>query len=266
MKDLFRSTGIHHMTRTGPSIETDDLAIETILTLSDASGQIVSLLGTPSDLVALFVGHCACEGLFVPEPTAITVHMDEQRGYRVHSDSDGNQPRDAAHPHRLVTSSCGACDAPGLESLIDQLPVYLGTHTPLSLESMNGWFAEMKTKQIGFENTGGMHAAALHGGRHGLAHVAEDIGRHNAVDKAVGMALIDGTLADHSILLLSGRCGWDIVAKAARAGIGTIVSVGACSTLAADTARALNMRIFSFLKPNRCVAIGNMTAQVKDNP
>ncbi len=101
-----------------------------------------------------------------------------------------------------------------------------------------------------------MHAAALWNPNIGLRHLSEDIGRHNAVDKAIGSGLISGVSFEEEFLLLSGRCGWDLVAKAARSGIGTMVCIGACSTLAADTARSLGMRIYSFMKRESSVAIG----------
>ena len=114
----------------------------------------------------------------------------------------------------------------------------------------------MKTHQDGFRETGGMHAAALWSESTGLHCVAEDIGRHNAVDKSIGLALIQNINLSQQFLLLSGRCGWDLVAKASRSGIGTIFCIGACSTLAADTARHLGMRIFSFMKTDSSVGIG----------
>jgi FdhD protein len=117
----------------------------------------------------------------------------------------------------------------------------------------------MKELQLGFIETGGMHAAALWNHQHGLRHLSEDIGRHNAVDKTIGMGLMAGVSFGEELLLLSGRCGWDLVAKAARSGIGTIVCIGACSTLAADTARSLGMRIYSFMKRESSVAIGPLS-------
>ncbi len=102
-----------------------------------------------------------------------------------------------------------------------------------------------------------MHAAGLTNYEYNLLLVKEDIGRHNALDKLIGAAVSENLEISESILLLSGRCGWDIVAKACRSGIRTIVSIGACSSLAAKTARSSGMRIYSFVKSNNAVIIGN---------
>ena len=88
-----------------------------------------------------------------------------------------------------------------------------------------------------------------------LQFQSEDIGRHNAVDKVIGRGFNQINFND-SILLLSGRCGWDIVAKAARCNISNIASFGACSSLAASCARSLGITIHSFVKENNSVIIG----------
>jgi len=88
-----------------------------------------------------------------------------------------------------------------------------------------------------------------------ISYFSEDIGRHNAVDKVIGKSLDSGVSSSH-ILLLSGRCGWDIVAKASRANIPVIASIGACSTLAADCARALGIKLYSFVKKSSHTIIG----------
>ena len=115
----------------------------------------------------------------------------------------------------------------------------------------------MRERQTGFRLTGGMHAAGLVDSNGNLLFVSEDIGRHNAVDKVVGKALINNTDLSNSTLILSGRCGWDIVAKASRSGIVNIASIGACSSLAAKAARYTGIRIISFLKDDNAVIIGN---------
>ena len=167
---------------------------------------------------------------------------------------------------KIVTSSCGACNSDGLDELSDGLPSFNGQHELFLHDTVFDQLILMKKNQTGFRETGGMHAAALWSPDSGLKHLSEDIGRHNAVDKAIGKALLADESFNSQLLLLSGRCGWDIVAKSARAGIGTIVCIGACSTLAADTARLLGMRIFSFMKPQSNVGIGLKSHVADNNP
>ena len=262
MTDLFRPTGIQRMTSEGNALEADHLAKETLLHLQDHTGTFVSLLGTPSDLQPLFFGHCISEGIRVPKTDALTITTTLEGGYYIQSKEHLVERSETTTTNRIVTTSCGACDAPGLDDLIVGLPLFDGGFQHVDLHVLAKGFEHMKAQQLGFTATGGMHGAALHTATDGIIHLAEDIGRHNAVDKVVGMEWMSEEPALNPILFLSGRCGWDIVAKAARAGIGTIACVGACSTLAADTARALHMRIFSFVKRDTCVAIGRIEASL----
>jgi FdhD protein len=100
-----------------------------------------------------------------------------------------------------------------------------------------------------------MHAAGLFIGNGTSLLVREDIGRHNAVDKVYGCWSRNGSKPPLA-LLLSGRCGWDIVAKAASMGTSMIASFGAASSLAADAARWANITLVSFVRDGKAVVIG----------
>ena len=108
----------------------------------------------------------------------------------------------------------------------------------------------MRPHQTLFEATGGIHAAGLFTLDGELLCVREDIGRHNAVDKVIGRAVLDGatSLADR-ILVVSGRAGFELVQKALKAAIPVMVSVGAASSLAVDMATAAGMTLYSFVGP-----------------
>ena len=149
------------------------------------------------------------------------------------------------------------CNSDGLEKLISDLPLIIKDQSKINFTSLNNSFHEMRDFQTGFQLTGGMHAAGLIDSDYNLLFVVEDIGRHNAVDKVVGKALKENISLSNCTLLLSGRCGWDIVAKASRSGIVNIASIGACSSLAAKAARYTGVRIISFVKNDNAVIIGN---------
>jgi len=105
-----------------------------------------------------------------------------------------------------------------------------------------------------FERTGGLHAAALFDSRGHLLVVREDIGRHNAVDKVIGWALLEErTPLSESILLVSGRGGFEIVQKAIVAGLPVVASVSAPSSLAVQLARELRETLIGFLRGKRFV-------------
>ena len=156
-----------------------------------------------------------------------------------------------------VTSACGVCGKPSLEDLWVRLPAI----RPLDLEPdrerlvVQELPAIMQEGQALFGDTGGVHAAALFevaDGQPGLLWLREDIGRHNAVDKVVGKALRTNRLPLHdTILAVSGRLGFEIVQKAAVAGIPVIAAVGAPSSLALDIAHLAGIRIYAFVAADR---------------
>src|SRR5439155_7460551 len=103
-----------------------------------------------------------------------------------------------------------------------------------------------------FDQTGGLHAAGLFTAAGHLRVIREDVGRHNAVDKVVGRALLDGLLpASDSVLAVSGRAGYEVVQKAVAAGIPVLAAVSAPSSLAVQVARRFGLTLVGFLKKDR---------------
>ena len=250
-----RRVGIHKLDNDDVQLQDDELAVECLVHLTADSVTIASLLASPTQLRELFVGHAYAEGYGDVRSELFTVNETDTGSVLINMEKE-LQRRESSE--RVVTSSCGACNADGLDEMIASLRYYSGPHPDFSHEILFSALEQMKSQQVGFQKTGGMHAAALWNEDTGLRFVSEDIGRHNAVDKAIGAALLNNCEPESHFLLLSGRCGWDLVAKASRSGVGTIVCIGACSTLAADTARNLGMRIFSFMKQDSNVGIGVM--------
>lgn len=161
--------------------------------------------------------------------------------------SPGRRPERAF----LSSSACGVCGATTVESLALELPRPApGPRLePGLLTDLPGL---LRARQRLFDRTGGLHAAGLFDARGRLVTLREDVGRHNAVDKVVGRALLDGMLPlDDHVLVVSGRGGYEIVQKALAAGIPMVAAVGAPSSLAVATARGLGQTLVGFLRDGR---------------
>lgn len=150
-----------------------------------------------------------------------------------------------------ATSSCGVCGKASIDQVeVACAPVAAGPVVArAALERLPD--ALLAAQRV-FEATGGLHAAGLFEPDGSLLAVREDIGRHNAMDKLVGSELLDGTLpASERIVLVSGRASFELVQKAAVAGVPVLCAVSAPSTLAVDLARRLRLTLVGFLRGRR---------------
>jgi FdhD protein len=163
------------------------------------------------------------------------------------------RPGSGRRPDRsfISSSACGVCGATTIEGLTLDFPE-LGPEPRVDPATLPALAGRLREQQQIFEATGGLHAAGLFDTSGGLRLLREDVGRHNAVDKVVGRALLDGLLpASDSILAVSGRAGYEVVQKAVAAGIPILVAVGAPSSLAVATAIRFNLTLVGFLRGDR---------------
>jgi FdhD protein len=151
---------------------------------------------------------------------------------------------------RQVTtnSSCGMCGRRTIESLSADAAPLIAAWT-ISAETVAALPERLRTRQAVFDETGGLHAAGLFE-RHGrLVDVAEDVGRHNAVDKIVGRMLMKEALPlSEYLLCVSGRTSFEIVQKAIVAGIPIVAAVSAPSSLAIELAQAYGVTLVGFIR------------------
>jgi FdhD protein len=163
----------------------------------------------------------------------------------------GGKARRKPERSMLSSSACGVCGTVMIEDLRRDLAV-LPPGPPVNPALLPGLVERLRSGQGVFDRTGGLHAAGLFTPGGDLIYLREDVGRHNAVDKVVGRALLDGRLpAGDSILVVSGRAGYEIVQKSISAGIGVLAAVGAPSSLAVALAREFNQTLVGFLKGDR---------------
>jgi len=263
MKDITRIP-VHRFQDGSLGLDAEDLASECLVHLYVNNRHLTSLLASPENLGDLATGHLRTEyGIDMPHG-GHAVREDEHNGaYLLHLNVDGLA--EVTSRSNVVTTSCGGCEQDRLTELVEQTPTVTCDAVEVPIDRLLDALEQMRSQQHGFAKTGGMHAAGLlFSSQDGLL-VREDIGRHNAVDKVIGAYQQSASSASPTALLLSGRCGWDIVAKAASMNIPVIASIGAASSLAVKTARSSNMTLVSFAKAGRAVVIGPLEGRIQRN-
>ena len=152
----------------------------------------------------------------------------------------------------LVSSSaCGICGAAALDALRDDLEP-LPPGPTFSAAAITAMAPALRKAQATFELTGGLHAAGLFDGAGRLIVVREDVGRHNAVDKLIGRALLAGELPLHErALVVSGRASFELAHKAVAAGVPLLAAVSAPSSLAVHVAHTFDLTLVGFLRGDR---------------
>lgn len=151
----------------------------------------------------------------------------------------------------IASSACGVCGSLMIEDLRHGLAA-LPAGPSVSASLLPRLVDALRTGQGVFERTGGLHASGLFSAAGEMRYVREDVGRHNALDKIVGRSLLDGLLPlSNSVLVVSGRAGYEIVQKSIAAGIPILVAVGAPSSLAVALAREFNQTLAGFARGER---------------
>ena len=155
--------------------------------------------------------------------------------------------------HFSITSACGVCGKASLDALqLRNCPV-IPPGPEVAAEVLYTLPETLRQAQGVFQKTGGLHAAALFDAGGQLLAVREDVGRHNALDKLVGWALLEGRLPlSEGILLVSGRSSYEILQKSLAAGIPIVCAISAPSSLAVDLARRFGITLVGFLRDERC--------------
>ena len=152
-----------------------------------------------------------------------------------------------------MTSSCGVCGKASIDAVAVQGQYDVGAaEFRMTGAALGRLPAALKTKQAVFEQTGGLHASGLFDSTGDISALREDVGRHNALDKLIGQALMRGEvpLKDRGVIV-SGRASFELMQKAKMAGVPLVAAVGAPSSLAVELAREFGITLVGFLKPDR---------------
>ena len=261
MGRLTQRRRIIRVTRSGEATRTserpDTLAAEEPMELRVRGKSFVVTMRTPGHDFELCAGFLVAEG--------ILSHPEHLRGLRYCAGRDeaGNQTYNvidadlepalaalALQDRRqvLTTSACGICGTTSIDSVEKSLPhQHRAAQLRVSPQTLLDLSQRLRPHQKLFEKTGGVHATGLFTGEGELLLVREDVGRHNAVDKVVGRAFLDGDLPLAGTgLQVSGRASFELVQKAALAGVELLSAVGAPSSLAADLADRAGITLVGF--------------------
>ena len=217
---------------------------------------LVVIMRTPGNDFDLAVGFCVTEGIIdgVDELAEVRYCLgpNAEQEYNVVTVAT-RRPVEVSERQRdfVSSASCGICGKTSLDQL-EVMCAPLAAGPKVSLRTLVELPDRLRAGQTVFDATGGLHAAGRFGADGELLLVREDVGRHNAVDKLIGNAALAGLLPLHeSVLVVSGRVSFEIVQKAARAGITMLVAVSAPSSLAVATAARLGMTLVGFVRDGR---------------
>jgi FdhD protein len=208
---------------------------------------------TPGADEALAAGFLFTEGIIQDQGAIESVERGSENGASVLLRLREEIDLKRLDRHFYVSSSCGVCGKTSLEAIKMNRDVRLLPGVPLQDAQFLVRLPNIvRSSQPIFQDTGGLHAAALFDQNEQLIRVCEDIGRHNAVDKVIGAELLAGR-SDFSSLLLfvSGRAGFELVQKSVMTGIPFLAAVGAPSSLSVELARRYDSTLIGFLRENR---------------
>ena len=241
------------------------IVMEEPLTLYINDRQTAVLMRLPGMEKELAVGYCLSEGLVrslddilmvhhcgqgLPEPSTADVPTDDllsRSRVDLHVEPSGLNPEARMDVVRLVRAGCGAVDVERAD--LPYQPLTGGPVVPTAL--LLGLGGALRSDQLLHETVGGVHVAALFDAAGTLIALAEDVGRHNAVDKVVGRSLMRGVDLGATILLCSGRLSYEMVSKALRLRIPILVSLSAPTALAVQLADTFGLTMVGYLRGSR---------------
>lgn len=228
----------------------DDLTIEEPLEICIGRKTLATTMRTPGHDDELVAGFLVSEAIVRKREEIANISSD--RDYRVTIDLKGGAKLKltATQRHGTISSSCGLCGKTSIDAIRQNFPAITSKEVRVDIETLLSLPEKLRDAQSDFARTGGIHAAGIFGVNGELKIAREDIGRHNAVDKVIGRAFLDGSLPlDRHLLLVSGRASFEILQKALAAGIPIVAAVSAPSTLAVSFARESNQTLIGFLRP-----------------
>ena len=231
----------------------DLVAVEEPLQIMLGGRNVAITMRTPGDDRELAAGFLFTEGILKRADQIAEIRAGLRNQLLVSLARGAEIDFERLERHFYVSSSCGVCgkasiaavEATGITSPPRERP-------QIDAAMIHQLPETLREKQAVFERTGGLHAAALFDSSGVFIDAREDVGRHNAVDKLIGAALLEGALPlSDRVLMVSGRAGFELVQKALMAGIAVMAAVGAPSSLAVELALRYGMTLLGFVRERR---------------
>jgi FdhD protein len=234
---------------------TDEVAIEEPLEIRIGAEPLAVTMRTPGNDEELAAGFLLSEGIVrarkdLREISRCTLPASLGNILNVTLAATAKFTPAATHRFGTISTSCGLCGKTSIEFIRQQFPPIDSKRIQIEVATLLELPERLRAAQGNFARTGGIHAAAIFDLEGKPIVLREDIGRHNAVDKAIGRAFLDDLLPlDNHVMVVSGRSSLEIVQKALAAGIPIVAAVSAPSTLAVNFARESNQTLIGFLRP-----------------
>ncbi len=240
-----------------PCRRTDYLAREEPLEIRVRGKSVAITMRTPGYDAELAAGFLVSEGLIRKRAEIVEIAHCQQGEAALH----GNVLNVFMAPsvsidferltrHVFASSSCGLCGKASIEAVQQHFPP-VTSKVRISTKTLTSLPGKLRAEQEAFDQTGGLHAAALFDAKGKMLVLREDVGRHNAVDKVIGHAFMRGLLPlEKQVLLVSGRASFEILQKALAARIPIIAAVSAPSSLAVEFAQENGQTLVGFLRGN----------------
>lgn len=257
----------HSLGDGGITAEECRLIVEEPLLITMGNKPVATLMCTPGDEIALTLGYLLTEGIIgsMNEVGAVSFCREEEGNAVRVIPAGGVDLACRLEAYRMVFSSCSICGREAIEAVTSGMQPFARKEGRLSPQAIFDLGEYMNSGQRFFKRTGGTHAAVLGQIKAGrlaseTSILKEDIGRHNALDKAVGTALQRKMPLEESMVFLSGRMSFEMVAKAARAGISDLAAFSAPTALAVALARQLKMFMAGFARGKSAVVYAGQEA------
>ena len=228
----------------------DDLTIEEPLEIRIGRKPIATTMRTPGHDEELAAGFLISEGIVRARDQIASISVSGENRVVVEVAGGVKLNLNSTKRFGTISSSCGLCGKTSIHVIRQNFSAIRSTDIRINIETLLSVPETLRNAQGDFARTGGIHAAGIFALDGSLKIAREDIGRHNAVDKAVGRAFLDELLPlERHLLLVSGRASFEIIQKALAAGIPIVAAVSAPSSLAVELARDSNQTLIGFLRP-----------------